>query len=130
MRTELYEFTNPQKSIWLTEQYHPNTSINNVCGTLTLKEILNKELLEKAILLFISSNDSLKFKLNFSQNKPTQYVSEEVNYSVKYVEVIDEKEFNKVANDFAQKPFDIYNSFLFLNLKIIQKVDILPNFTI
>ena len=29
----LYELTNPQKSIWLTEQYYKGTSVNNICGT-------------------------------------------------------------------------------------------------
>ena len=28
-----YDLTNPQKSIYLTEQYYSNTSINNILGT-------------------------------------------------------------------------------------------------
>ena len=30
---ELYDLTNPQKSIWLTEQFYRGTSINVICGT-------------------------------------------------------------------------------------------------
>ena len=32
MKQNLYELTNPQKPIWLTEQYFTNTSVNTICG--------------------------------------------------------------------------------------------------
>ena len=38
MEKNFYDLTEPQKSIWLTEQYCKNTSISDVCGSLFLKE--------------------------------------------------------------------------------------------
>ena len=34
----LFELTNPQKSIWSLEQFYKNTSVNNIGGTLIIKE--------------------------------------------------------------------------------------------
>ena len=88
METKFYNLSNPQKAIWLTEEYYKNTSINNVGGTLTMDEQINRELLEKAISLFISANDSLRFKLDLSQKEPLQYIAPISHYDIKYIEVM------------------------------------------
>ena len=31
MQDKLYDLTNPQKSIWYTENYFENTNINSIC---------------------------------------------------------------------------------------------------
>lgn len=113
MNTKFYNLTKPQKSIWLTEEYFKNTAINNVCGTLTINQEINKELLEKAILLFISSNESLKLKLDLSQEEPKQYVCNKVKYNIKYVEINNETELNEVSLQFTNEQFNLDNSFLF-----------------
>lgn len=38
MERILYDLTNPQKSIWNTEQFFKNTSVNNIGGTIIIKE--------------------------------------------------------------------------------------------
>lgn len=40
MKTEIYHLTNPQKSIWLMEQFFKNSSVNNIGGTITQKNLL------------------------------------------------------------------------------------------
>ena len=113
METKLYNLTHPQRSIWLTEQFHENTAINNVAGTLTINQEINMELLEKAILLFISSNEALKLKLDFSQKNPMQYVSTDLRYSIKCVEINDENELKDISKKFTKAIFNLKNSFLF-----------------
>ena len=49
----LYNLTNPQKSIWLTEQYYKGSNINNICGSLTIKQPLDFEKFKQAIQLFV-----------------------------------------------------------------------------
>ena len=49
----LYELTNPQKSIWLTEQYYKGTQINNIAGTLFIEEPVNFDLLKLAVNKFL-----------------------------------------------------------------------------
>lgn len=60
---ELYDLTNPQKSIWLTEQFYRGTSINVICGTVLIDDIVNFDVLSKAINIFLKDNDSFRIKL-------------------------------------------------------------------
>ena len=53
----IYELTNPQKSIWITEQFYQGSSINNICGTAIIKEEVDFDLLKKAILEVLKKND-------------------------------------------------------------------------
>ena len=46
MSNELLELTGPQKSIYFTEQFFSDTSINNICGTLYIKERVDFKLLD------------------------------------------------------------------------------------
>ena len=50
MEQKMYELTNPQKSIWLTEQYFQNTTINNICGSLIIKQDTDLNILFKDTL--------------------------------------------------------------------------------
>lgn len=143
VNTKFLNLTNPQKSVWLTEQYHKNTCISNVCGTLTINQEINKELLEKAISMFISSNDSLNIKLDLSSDEPRQYISNMgnmannandvnktiktngvnnniednktnmANFNIQYIEVSNEKELNKILADFTEKQFNLDNELLY-----------------
>ena len=57
MKKDVYELTNPQKSIWMTEQFYSNTNINNIVGYLKidknadLKALYFKILLQNNILM-------------------------------------------------------------------------------
>ena len=44
---EMFELTNPQKSIWVMEQFYKGTNINNICATLTINEEVDIEKLKK-----------------------------------------------------------------------------------
>ena len=36
MEKDVYELTNPQKSIWMTEQFYDHTNINHIVGYLKI----------------------------------------------------------------------------------------------
>ena len=62
---ELFELTNPQKSIWLTEQYYPNSNINNVCGVMSIFQAIDLQfcvLYEQIICIGYSLD--IQYKLN------------------------------------------------------------------
>ena len=68
MNKELYDLTNPQKSIWLTEQFYKGTSVNNVCGTVLIDEIIDFDHLLTAINIFIRDNDSFRIHIKIDKN--------------------------------------------------------------
>ncbi len=50
MEKNLYDLTNPQKSIWYTEQFFKNTSVNNIGGTIIIKDKISFDLLKEIYL--------------------------------------------------------------------------------
>lgn len=108
-----YDLTNPQKSIWLTEQYFPNTSIGNVAGTLIFDSYVNFDVLEHSINLFIKKNDSFRLKFSLNGSEPVQYVEPYTSFTVPIVLVNDEDDVKKVEQDIVNTPFTILDSYLF-----------------
>ena len=74
--------TNPQNSIWLTEQYYTNTSVNNVCGYVYISDVVNFEVLKDAINLLVKTNDGIRLKFTEENNSCVQYVDEYSKYSI------------------------------------------------
>ena len=66
MNKELYELTNPQKSIWLTEQFHKGSTVNNLCGTVSISEAIDFVKLNEAINILVRDNDALRIHLTQS----------------------------------------------------------------
>ena len=73
MKKDVYELTNAQKSIWLTEQYLKNTSIGNITGNIAIHEEINIEKLVLSIQEFVRRNDSMRTKLLLEDGIPKQY---------------------------------------------------------
>lgn len=113
MSEKMYELTNPQKSIWLTEQYYNGTAINNICGSLLVREKLNVELFNLAINKFIENNDSFRLHFTLKNGVPYQYLvqNEFINFEV--VDLKDEKDISSLADVIVKVPFTFYDSKLF-----------------
>ena len=85
MNTELYDLTNPQKSIWLTEQFYKGSSVNNICGTVLIDEKVNFDLLCTAINIFIKDNDSFRIHIKIDKNgNVKQYFSNYIELCTVY----------------------------------------------
>ena len=61
MEKTLLGLTNPQKSIWLTEQFYNGSCVNNICGTVRINEPIEIDLLRQAIQQLIEENDSFRY---------------------------------------------------------------------
>ena len=113
MEQKMYELTNPQKSIWLTEQYFQNTTINNICGSLIIKQDTDLNILNKAINIFVKNNDS--FKLRFKQNgsELEQYFSKDEDFNFEILNIIEEKQIEVFAKKIVDTKFSIIDSRVF-----------------
>ena len=108
-----FELTNPQKSIWVTEEFYKGTSIENIAGTTLIKDKVDFEKLKKAINMFVKNNDGFRLKFVNENNSIKQYIAdyEELLLDVKALE--SEKDVKKIEKDFANTPFKLFDSFLF-----------------
>ncbi|MDR0886298.1 MAG: amino acid adenylation domain-containing protein [Clostridiales Family XIII bacterium] len=73
MNKEMHELSNPQKSIWYTEQFFQGTSINSISATMRMQAPINFKLLELAINETIKNNDAMRLRVTTIDGEPCQY---------------------------------------------------------
>ena len=129
MSNELLELTGPQKSIYFTEQFFSDTSINNICGTLYIKERVDFKLLEKALNIFIQNNDSFNFKFKLDDGVMKQYLSHFVEFSPPLIDINNNNDLNKLQKELNDLPFNLYDSLLY-RISLFRLPDNTGGFTI
>ena len=70
-----YPLTHQQKSIWYMEKLYPDTSIGTIAATFRVQGIVDLDLIESALNLFIEKNDALRLRIREENGAPVQYVS-------------------------------------------------------
>lgn len=108
-----YELTNPQKSILLTEQFNKNTSVSNICGTLSIAEKINVDALEKAINLFIQHNDSVRINLFEDGSEIKQFIKNYSFVDIEKISITKQYPLSKLEEDVISKPFTLFNNDLY-----------------
>ena len=116
---KLYELTNPQKSIYLTEQYFQNTTINNICGSVVIRQNVNLKLLNTAINYFIKNNDSFKLRLKQVDSEVFQYFAQDQEYNFEKIDIQEESQIESFAKKEVNTKFDLFSSCLF-NFKLFK----------
>ena len=85
MSKNMYALTNPQKSIWLTEQFYKGTSIENITGTVIVSQNVDFDALTKAINLFVKKNDSFRLKFTVKDSTVMQYVDTFTEFNIEKI---------------------------------------------
>ena len=113
MEKKLYSLTNPQKSIYYTEEYYKGTNINNIAGTMTINMPVDFEKFTLAIKQFVKQNDSCRTMLTHEKGTVLQYINSYEDFDIEIVDVTTKSELSSIADEMVAKPFSIYNSYLF-----------------
>ena len=114
MEKDVYELTNPQKSIWMTEQFYSNTNINNIVGYLKIDNNADFKALEKAFNYFVMKNDSFKTKIILEDSSPKQYFDDFVYENIEIMDLKDETQLLEFEASFPMQKVEIFEHFLFL----------------
>lgn len=110
MNKEIYELTNPQKSIWFTEHFFKGTSIANVSGTCVIEEVVDFEKLEKAINLVVQNNSALRLKITVKDNVPVQYIEKYTPIQIDTIDLETEEDLPSLENRLVLTPFSLIES--------------------
>ena len=110
---EFFELTNPQKSIWYTEQFYENTTVNNICVSGTLYGSVDTNILEQAIKNVVKQNDSFRIHVIQNNNVVQQYFSDYKDFNIDTAYINDENELQQLKNEEAKYKFNIIDSDLF-----------------
>ena len=102
---KFYNLTNPQKSIYYTEQMYKGTSITNISGTVHINTKIDFEILRKASKALFQNNESLREKIIVKNNVPLQYFEEYDDVNIDLIEVANKKELENLINKLVRIPF-------------------------
>lgn len=122
MEKEMYELTNPQRSIWMTEQFYNNTNINNIVGYLKIGKNTDFKALEKAVNYLIMKNDSFKTKITLEESSPKQYFDDFIYENIEIIDLKDETQLLEFESSFPMQQVKVLDNFLFLT-KILRFPD-------
>ena len=124
MDKKMYDLTAPQKSIWLTEQYYTNSNVNNICGTAIVSEILDLNLLKKAISNIIEKNDI--FRLHFIENNGNlkQYFEKTESKPIEIIELDSKDDISTLEQKLLTKVFNIYEDLYEFKIFRVEKSNI------
>lgn len=122
MKKEMYELTNPQKSIWMTEQFYNNTNINNIVGLIKFGKNTDFKALEKAFNYFVMRNDSFKTKISMQESTPKQYFDDFVYENVEIIDLKDETQLLEFENSFPMQQINVFDNYLF-SIKFVRMPD-------
>ena len=105
-----YDLTNPQNSIWVTEEFFKGSAINNICGTAFIKQKVNFDLLKKAIILVMENNDIFKIKFYLEQDTIMQYVSDNFNSDIIHLHAKNASDLEQMQKEIVSKSFNLFES--------------------
>ena len=91
-----YELTNPQKTIWYTEEFYKGMSIENIGGTTFINDTVDFDKLKKAINIFTKNSDGMRLKFVNENNIIKQYVSDFEELSFNVLDVESEEDVKKI----------------------------------
>ncbi len=113
MKENFYPLTAPQKSIYATEQYFSNTAINTICGYTFITDVVNFDVLQKAIYEMVKSNDAMRFRLAEDGNSVSQFVRSFEPFPIALVDLASKEDLEKKALEMANTPFIQTSQYLF-----------------
>lgn len=119
---KLYELTNPQKSIWVTEEFYKGTAIENIAGEALISQKVNFAKLEEAINIFFKTNDSFRLKFIKEKGNIKQYVDDFSPLSFETINLSTDKDLKKLEEVLSRTPLESLNSNMF-NLKMFKFED-------
>ena len=112
MKKDVYELTNPQKSIWSIEQFYKGTSVNSICGTVIFDEIVDFDKLKSSIKHVGLNNKN--FGLNFvvENNIPKQFFTD-IDFEIETIELKNRDDLDSFRDEILSKPIDVQGKQLF-----------------
>ena len=119
MDKKMFKLTSPQRNIWNMESFYSGTNISNICGSGIIKEVVDIDILKKAINILVKENDSFRIRLCLKNGIPFQYFADYEDFDIEVAEVNFFSEFEAVEHEFAMKSFNLLDSSL-ANFKLVK----------
>ena len=110
---EFFELTNPQKSIWYTEEVFKETPVNNICTSGIIYGEINEYILKQAIKDVVKQNDSFRIHISLRENEVKQYITEFKDFEIETCIISSRDELKGIQEKEAGYKFEIFDTDLF-----------------
>ena len=121
---KLHPLTHPQKRVWYTEQITPGTGMFNIGGICRIKGEIDPDIMEKAVLMMMNRNHSMRLKVINLNGEPKQYVRDIEEFSLPYIDFSDNADPTDAAYQWMEKetkvPFENGENFKTVLIKVAQ----------
>ena len=106
--------TNPQNSIWYTEQFYKGTTINTICGTTIIDQKIDFSLLSEAVKIVYNKHDNFRLCIKTDeQGNIVQFLSEKKEIKIETISVENYEEMIIERDKIIKEPLCIENKLLF-----------------
>lgn len=122
MEKTSFELTNPQKSIWLIQQFYENSTINSIAGNLRIHVPCDFAKLEEAFNLFVKNNEAFRLRIILDERGPRQYIKEYTYQKIPVISIEKESELECLEQAFVKEPFSVIEKKLY-KVKFVQLPD-------
>ena len=109
----LIDLSSQQKNILNTEIFYSKSSVNNICGYISIDEKVDFDCLQKAANLYVKHTDSMRLHFKNENSVVKQYVSDYKPFDINIYDVKCNNDVDSLAKKYLEKPFDIFNDDLF-----------------
>lgn len=111
---DVYKLTNPQKSIYFSDQF-TSSPINHIIGTMFFNKNINIDLLKEAVYLTVQNNQAMRTVLIDDGDEPKQYFKDFVPFPIEVFDFSNKSEesFNEFRQSWASKSFQLFGGNLF-----------------
>ncbi|MBN2105047.1 amino acid adenylation domain-containing protein [bacterium] len=110
---KMYPLTHAQKRIWYAEKKYSDSNLWNIIFTHDFLGAVDVDLMRRAIMTCIRSNDGLRLQFNEANGNVQQYVSEVEPECIEIFEFENEVEKDLFLNNLSAKPFHVMDSNLY-----------------
>ena len=102
-----------QKNIWNTELFYPHTDMYNIGGYISINEVVDFDLLEKAANIYIEKNEGIRAHFVVENGAPKEYISEYIPFKINIYDVNNLDDVQALTDKIVHTPFNIVDSNLF-----------------
>lgn len=112
---EYYDVSSAQKRIYFVNQIKKNTTVYNMPGIMKIRGNLDVKKLEDVFKKIIMRQDILRTSFVIIEDKPMQYISKDVDFSIEFIDknnmgknepYLNDTEIKNIINEFIE-PFDL-----------------------
>ncbi|GAB2993940.1 non-ribosomal peptide synthetase [Saccharothrix stipae] len=108
-----HRLTLDQERIWLIHQFDPTDPAYNIFFATRLRGELDAPALQRSITAFVQRHESLRTTYELADNRPVAVVHDTTHVPIRHVDVPDEPEMLRLAEEEIRVPFDIATGPLF-----------------